>query len=459
MNKKIFLSLLIIAFWGQLSAQETEPLLEIGGNLKTDQRFLTDDGQWAWNENRLTLNLDKNFTGKAKFHSEIWLRNMGVPQYFNMSSLYSKNNIDPINYEIREANVQISGFLTKNLDLTIGKQRIAWGTADKINVTDNLNPYDFEDVLDFGRHRGSNALKADYYINSRFSAEYVFLPSFQPANLPVGIFSDIFTAAPTLPDGLTMAGFTDSLFLPDTKINETMTNALKIKGFVANFDLSLSYIYGRSYLPMPTTVDITPIDTLGDVNVDLKMNYPRQHIFGFDFAGNLAGIGVWGELAAFMHSDDVIMTTNVHTINPVTYQPMIISTDSVLIEKNKPYFKYVAGCDYTFANGIYVNFQYNHGFFNEVGKDNLNDYYFLRVEKTFFYDKLKIAPLSGAFIVNDYDDLSNNYTYVYMPQIVYKPVDNAEITLSTAIIDGKGQNMFNSIKDFDMLIVKVKYSF
>ena len=34
------------------------------------------------------------------------------------------------------------------VDVTIGKQFFAWGTADAYNPTDNLNPYDYLDVLD-----------------------------------------------------------------------------------------------------------------------------------------------------------------------------------------------------------------------------------------------------------------------------------------------------------------------
>ena len=46
-----------------------------------------------------------------------------------------------------------------------------------------------------------------------------------------------------------------------------------------------------------------------------------------------------------------------------------------------------------------------------------------------------------------------------MPEIVYKATDNAEITLSTVIFDGKGDNLFANLKDYNMLMFKMKYSF
>jgi len=461
MKEKFFVIAIFAALSMQIFAQEQqENPLEIGGNVISDQRFLLDNSNlWAWNENRLTLNFDKNVGSKVKFHSQIWFRNFGVPQYNSLSALYNKSIVNPFDLEIREANVKISGFLTKNLDMTFGRQRIAWGTADKINTTDNLNPYDLEDLLDFGRHRSSDAVNAEYYFNNRFSAQVVFMPFFQPTNLPVGIFADVFSQAPDLQQGMTIASMSDSLCLPEYNLAENMTAAAKIKGFVAGFDFSLSYIYGRDFLPQLQVIDITPVDTLGNIDLNTTLYFPRQHILGFDLAGNIAGIGVWGELATFIPDSNITLTTNFHTVNPVTFEPMTITSDSILIAKDEPYFKYVVGADYTFSNGIYMNFQYNHGFFFERGKQNLNDYYFVHLDKTFFYDKLKVMPLSGALIINDYNNLSDNYALIFMPQITYKPVDNAEITLSTAIIDGKGSNMFSSIKDFDMFIFKFKYEF
>ncbi|MDO9256902.1 MAG: hypothetical protein Q7U54_15385, partial [Bacteroidales bacterium] len=106
-----------------------------------------------------------------------------------------------------------------------------------------------------------------------------------------------------------------------------------------------------------------------------------------------------------------------------------------------------------------LNFQYLHGFIHERGNENLNDYFFLRYEKKFFNDKLKIAPIGGGFIVTDWDKIKDNYAIVYMPEVSYKATDNAEITLSTVIFNGKGDNLFVKMKDYDMIMFKLKYSF
>ncbi len=211
--KKLII-LLIFAYSINLYAQQNSPI-KLSGELQSNQRMLLKSpNNWVWNENRLDLQLDKKVTGKSKFHSEVWLRNIGLPKTATANDLYSKGITDPYNLEIREAYVEIYGFLSKKLDLKIGRQRIAWGTADKMNPTDNLNPYDLEDILDFGRHRGSDAINLNYYFNSDFSLQAVFIPVFQLANLPIGVFSNLLNTEINLPNGLILNQMTTKILKP-----------------------------------------------------------------------------------------------------------------------------------------------------------------------------------------------------------------------------------------------------
>ena len=440
------------------NAQENDDnKLRLSGELLTDQRFLLKDpNDWAWNENRLTLKLSKKITGNSKFYSEVWLRNIGLPDIIYPEVLYNKGIVDPYNLEVKEAYVQLFGFLTKNLDVKIGRQRIVWGTADKLNPTDNLNPYDLEDVLDFGRHRGSDAISLDYYFNLEFSLQGVYIPFFQPANMPVGIFANALTPAMELPHGMTLMKSRGRIHMPRYNLAESSTAGLKLKGFAAGFDFSLSYVWGRDGMLISTYNTFTPVDATGGISIYSQLSFYRTHIFGADLAGSIGGVGVWAEAAAFLPESEVIMTNNLSALYPMSPVPVI--QDTTALEK-KIYTKFILGADYNFANGTYLNFQYMHGFINERGKDALNDYFFIRLEKKFFEDKLKIAPVGGGFIVSDWSDVGNNYALVYIPEISYMATDNAEITLSAALFNGKGDNMFASMKDYNMMMFKLKYSF
>ncbi len=457
---KILLLFIVIFFVGlnNIKAQDDEAKkLKIFGELLTDQRFLLDSpNDWAWNENRLTLKFSKKITGNSKFYSEIWLRNMGLPQIYSSSDLYNKGIVDPYNLEIREAYVQIFGFLSENLDVKIGRQRIAWGTADKLNPTDNLNPYDLEDILDFGRHRGSDAISLDYYFNSEYSLQVAYIPFFQPANMPVGIFADALTPSMEMPPGMILKNVNDSIAMPKYNIRESSTVGLKLKGFAAGFDYSLSYVWGRDGLPIATYNTLTPVDTFGGISIHSDLSFYRTHIFGADLAGSIGGVGVWAEAAAFLPENEVVMTNDLSAFYPESPDP--VTQDSTVLKK-EVFVKFVLGADYNFSNGTYLNIQYLHGFMNERGRENLNDYFFIQLDKKFFDDKLKIAPLAGGYIVSDWGDIQNNFAIIYVPSIAYMATDNIEITLSTAIFEGKGENVFTNFAEYDMFMLKMKYSF
>jgi len=440
-----------------VKAQEDGNNLKLSGELITDQRFLLESpNDWAWNENRLTLKFDKKITGNSKFYSEVWLRNIGLPNINSSSDLYNKGIVDPYNLEVREAYVQLFGFLVKNLDVKIGRQRITWGTADKLNPTDNLNPYDVEDVLDFGRHRGSDAINLQYYFTNDFSFQGVYIPIFQPANMPVGIFADALTPSMEMPPPFVVKGFQDEINMPKYNLGESSTYGAKFKGFAGGIDFSLSYIWGRDGFPIATYNTITPVDAIGGINVNSQISFFRQHIFGIDMATSLGGGGLWAEAAAFLPEHEVVMTTDLSALFPDS--PVPVTQDSVVLDQ-EAFVKFVLGADYNFANGMYLNFQYLHGFINERGREALNDYFFLQYQIKFFEDKLKFTPLAGGFIVSDWDDVSNNYSIIYSPGISYMATDNTEITLSAAIFDGKGENIFANFTDYNMLMLKLKYSF
>lgn len=473
--KNIFSLMTALIIISGAFAQENN--LKITGILNTDQRmFLQNSNEWSWNENRLDLKLEKKNEGKSKFFGNAWLRSLGFPALNNVNSLYDKSNIAPYDIDIREAYVELYGFLSKNLDVKIGRQRIAWGTADKINPTDNLNSYDMEDIWDFGRHNGSDAIKLTYYIKDN-RLEGVFIPFFRPANLPLGNWSSALFPEMDLPTqmnlfdtmqiNLNYSQITDYLNMPKNNIKESSTFGLKYSSMIAGFDFSLSYVYGLDGLPIVGKNDIS-ISSINSVNpIDMTLNvssevlYPRLHIVGFDFAGSIKNVGVWGELAINKASKNYVMTTNLPDMSSVLPLPsgLTLTLPDSTILSNEIYAKYVLGLDYTFSNNTYLNFQYLHGFLHERGNGNLNDYFIMAYEIRMFSEKFKFSPLNSAFVVSDWKNISNDYALVYMPEIKYHPTDNSEISIGVRFIEGKGNNSFASFKDYDELFFKLNYHF
>lgn len=430
-----------------LTAFTQEQPLHLSGEIYIDNRFRLENGEWSWNENRLDLELEKKFADKAKFHTEVWLRSFGFPFLNQSEQLFNPDETSPYNLQVREAYVEFYGLFTKNLDVKIGRQRIAWGTADKLNPTDNLNAYDLEDVWDFGRHLGSDAIRAKYYFRD-FYVEADYIMFFRPATLPRGDWAMGLFSIPDLPvSGVPIDEMSDSLAMPGFNLKESPTYGVKFGGFAGGFDFSASYVYGREGLPVPYRSVLT-IDSEG-IDIRTYMDFPRIHIVGLDMAGTIGDVGVWAEAAAFMPPEELTLQVDVFGIP---------AKDSVLVEK-KPYFKVAAGLDYTFKGGHYINFQYLHGFVHERGRGNLNDYFVMNYDKKFFNDKLKLQPATIAFVISDWKDISGNYAFIYMPFITYMPNGNTEIMLGVRLISGKGDDIFAKYKDKDEFVFGVRYSF
>ncbi|MCK5843712.1 MAG: hypothetical protein KAG97_03325, partial [Victivallales bacterium] len=299
--------LLTAGLFGTLHAQ-----VDINGYIQTDIRMQTaGDNDFTWNENRLDLTLSGSPSDGAHLYTELWLLNYGFPQVSNSYSLTYSERISPWNLDLREAYIDMYGFLLDDLDLRIGRQRIAWGTADKLNPTDNLNPDDLRDVWDFGRHLGSDALKATYYWGD-FIFTGAFIPIFKPAVLPLGDWAAALSPPMELPVGLTLKSLTDNIIMPENNIENASVGGVKIATTLLNYDLSMSYVYGRDDLPLAKNVIICPSpfdDTLGNVSISTELIYPRMQVAGMDMAGALFSVGVWAEAAMFI-PDKVVMTTD-----------------------------------------------------------------------------------------------------------------------------------------------------
>jgi hypothetical protein len=437
-------------------SQAQENGIHIYGNLKSDQRVVfLEDSEWGWNENRFQLKLEKKID-RIKFHSEVWLRNFGIPIYSTTEDLFNRNIIDPFDIHIREAYIQINDLFVPHLDLKIGRQRITWGSADKLNPTDNLNPYDLEDILDFGRHRGSDAINLIYYFKHHFSLQAVCIPFFQPSNLPVGMFSEALFPTIKIPEGITVNSMTSKINKPKNSIMESTTFGLKFKGSIKSVDFSLSYLWGYNGLPYLSKTEVTPKIIPYGVDISAELSYFRNHIFGIDISTEIKGIGIWAEGALFKLTDTLIYTSVVNNILPII-QPN--TTDSTIYESHKPYFRYIIGADYHFGRGSYINIQYMHGFVHEIGKQNMSDYLFIQFDQRLFEDKITISPISGALIIEEWDHIKEHYCFAFMPQIRYYPIPDLELSLTGVIIKGKGNGFFTSLQEFDQMIFKTVYSF
>lgn len=409
---------------------------KIGGFLQLDKRFYISKNALPMEDfyNRFRFETSVSPNSKLYLFSSVDFRFYDLSRVKKLNDLENINQLFPTNVSLWEAYVSLYGFLFDDLDLKIGKQRISWGTADKLNQTDNLNSKDFSDLNNFAEKIPSWAVKASYYLGD-YNLTAVWLPNFEPVLLPRNGTS-LF-----LSDALT--SFKDSLILPANRLSNSMF-AFKISSNFAGWDYSFSYFNGYDDIPILTSLNYN--SNLGNGNPGkAELSFPKIQVIGADFSTEISGIGFWGEGALII--SDKIITYN--SVNGVNYQTVALD--------DKPYFKFTLGSDYTFPGGYYLNAQWMHGFFTERGS-TLNDYFFVRLEKTLFNEQLKIA-FGSALEVDKWGNVSENYGYGFFPELTYQGIDNLEMSIGTFLVGGKPASLLGSWKNAKQAYLRVKVSF
>ncbi len=410
------------------------------GSLETESRFSLGNGQGlTWLESNLRLQPEVT-ANDAHFYAELRYRIPGLDtadvSTDNAPTQLESTKLYPAQLEINEAYLDLYAFPHKAIDLRIGKQLIPWGTGYLLNPTNNLNPEDLRDIFNFGQYLGSYALKASAYLGE-FTITGVYLPAFAPATLNKDSFM---STSPTFP--VPIKKYEDKTIIPE---KEPAGWGVKLEKSLFGLDFSISYVDGRSTLPVPKYT-FTP--QMGGVDCLCEWVYPTRRILGFDLAGSYGDLGFWGEMAVFF-PEEVKATSD---LTPLIGQKLEITT----LEK-KAYQKYLIGMDYA-SGSFYANLQYLYGFPQEMGADNLGSYFVSCLEWTLADGKVKI-PFNTCLEVRDFKNFRDNYAILYQPQLCLYPEMNTEIILGVRIIDGQPGTTLGSLKDLDEICLKVKYSF
>lgn len=385
----------------------------------------TDTVGWGRNENRLEFYFAYTPNEHIEIVGDIEGVFMGVAQAQELDDLATRRMLTPFHFESDAAYVGVLDALP-GLDLKIGRQIVVWGTADKFNPTNNINPDDLEDRPLFTEPIANQMVVLDYApLGDRLWFQGVYVPLFYPALLPPSASAALKdprspvpfardeeqTAIDVLQEKLEIQpelvpDVIGHVVMPEVKLTNGQA-AAKVGTRFGEWDLSASYYYGRHDIPAPVNVESTmvvdsidPLDYPDDVRDDVLVEeccfvsdvflvYPKMQVVGLDFAtqlGFLGNMGLWGEAGLFFpDAKDLRIELPVATditpddgeVNPVFEfeGPTIRST---------PFVKATAGLDYTFGKHVYVQGQYLRGFIDEFGVDHIGNYGVAGTDLIFF---------------------------------------------------------------------------
>jgi len=263
----------------------------------------------------------------------------------------------------------------KRFDLTIGRQQISMGTGYAWNPTDVFNTKDLLDPT--YEQPGHNAIRADIPFSSMGSLVAYYAPG------------------------------------EEWKDSGKM---IKFKSRIGHFDYSLLVI--EKYWTFTDYLTFTPL-------------VHKRQVFGGDFAGELFGLGVWGELGY-------------NKLTPIEQYK----------EKVDDYWEMVFGLDYTLDSGTYIMAEF---YRNTSGKTdwreyNLNDWMRLLAQESRALGRDQLYsviqhPLTDLMNIGCMSIFSiSDKSLALVPTVSYSLFQDVELTLFGNFNLGKegrtfGENM------------------
>ncbi len=456
-----------MAVWvgGTSTAHAAEVLgvpIDVGGHLRFDKRFVLEmeNGGLKYDGAPQFPMYHQAFLQlKARPNSNVEVKLSGALRYYDFmvaKDLYGLQKTEegfPLEPLLWEAYVDVFGLGTSRLDVRVGKQRIAWGTADRFNPTDNLNPLDLTDFMAFGERVPTWAIKADLVlVEERLTLTGVLLAGPSAVSLPryAALPLTSLTPALPLPEGVALGNVAVDFKGPGYDGKHTM-QALKAHGNLAGVDWSVSWFHGYMDLPIQThvKVDLASMDPL-TLDVRATTELPEVNVLGVDLAGEALTVGWWAEAA-------LTFPNEVRT----TYESAFFAKDPDVALSSQPYLKYTVGLDYTMPWGTYLNFQFVQGFFTERSWKNLDHYFLLTLRHKFLNDSLSLQ-VAVMWETDQFRDVAHNYGVVLTPELAWKPYDSIEFFvgyLGVFSAASPGNTLTLDMYKDDQAYLKIKASF
>ena len=238
----------------------------------------------------------RNYRGEALFELE-WeqvLGRMGRARVVAEARGDNADFVQGLHFQVPETSERRSTLYVKEavlsfrpgpVDITVGKQIFAWGTADAYNPTDTLNPRDYLDVIDNEKLGVVSA--AARLTTGRADLTLVVVPYFTPSRTPLSDSRWV----PTHPGDV--GAFVYSRELPRIDTFSDVEYAGRLRGTIGGWDLSVSYFDGFERTPVLKFVGVEPTPT-GDLPLYTPV-FTRIRAPGVDFSTTLGSLEIHGE--------------------------------------------------------------------------------------------------------------------------------------------------------------------
>lgn len=412
-----------------------------------------EERRFSRNENRLEFYFAYTPNEHLQIVGDVEPVFFGVAQAQELDDLASRQMLTPFHIESDAAYVALNDILP-GLDVKIGRQTLVWGTADKFNPTNNINPDDLEDRPLFTEPIGNQMVVVDYApLGDKLWFQGVYVPIFYPALLPPSAAAALKDPQAPVPfvsdeDQLRIGALQELLSINEMLVPEVTTtvkvpkarftngqSAIKLGTSLGGVDMSISYFNGRHDIPTPILAEAgikSPMEEGGEAGCcytsHVTLIYPRMQVIGADFATQLpflGNMGLWGEGGLFFpQAQDLLIEFPI----PVDITPSGRPNDDGMANPvrsmqgqtilERPFIKATAGLDYSFGKHVYVQGQYLRGFIDEFGAGHLGNYIVGGTDLIFFDRHLIFRMFGVADLPTGRGD---NGSFVLYPELILVP--------------------------------------
>ena len=322
------------------------------------------------------------------------------------------------------------------VDVRLGKQFIFWGKTDWINPTDNINPWDYENISsEIEDYRlPVTALKTDWYIGP-IILEADWMPVFLPDRIPI--------KTGTLQQGNLQRHIPTIVAVPPVYPAPTLQHsqaAFRLMHSIWGIDYSLSFYSGFDH-------QFSMISHYRSATNKLTLipEYKPLHVIGGDFQKTFGRWGIKGEGAYF------------RTADPNGTNPEIAN----------PHFKYVLGNDWTASDRLSFTFQWVQDIQEKYNRSLEEEAARLNPMHPEVPDRLT-SSVSGVLKWNPFDYLTSQFIGVLnlkdkdsfvLGFLSYEPADAIRFTLGGLLFTGPANSPFGRMNKEDKVFVEVKLSY
>ncbi len=424
----------VICFLAIISALPARGQTSFGGYLKFYHHNNTVSPQTISKTGvRLQFNISKTFGDKGDLFSSF---------DFDANDLrfFSKGfNSRGSELEIYPVEAYVSLYFPM-VDVRLGKQFIFWGKTDWINPTDNINPWDYQNISsEIEDYRlPVTALKTDWYFGP-VTLEADWIPVFLPDGLPM--------PTDTLQEGNPERHIPNIVAAPPIYPGPTLRHsqaAFRLMHSVWGIDYSLSFYSGFDHRFSMISKKVPNSGSLTG-SLIFTPEYKPLRVFGGDFQKTFGRWGIKGEGAYF------------RTADPDGTNPEIAN----------PHFKYVLGNDWTVSDRLSLTLQWVQDIQEKYNADLEKEAARQNPMQTGVPERVT-SSVSGVLKWNPFDymtsqiisviNLRNKDSFV-LGFLSYEPADAIRFTLGSLFFTGPANSPFGRMNKEDKIFAQVKLSY